>query len=108
MRPAAVSYFRAEPDGISVRLRVQPRARAVGFQGVLESGDGPRLRLAVAAAPDEGAANRAVIAALAAALDLAPSAISLVHGARGREKTLRALGDPDRLCTTLRRLGDNA
>lgn len=103
-----MSFYQARPDGISVRLRVQPRARAVGFQGVVESGDGPRLRLGVAAAPDEGAANRAVIAALAAALDLAPSAISLVHGARGRAKTLRAEGDPDRLAAALRRLGDDA
>lgn len=104
MRPPSDSFFRAEPDGVSIRLRVQPKARAPGFHGVADSGDGPRLRLSVTAPADDGAANRAVIEALATALQLAPSAFSLVHGARGREKTLRAVGDPTRLGAALSRL----
>jgi uncharacterized protein (TIGR00251 family) len=108
VRPAEAAFFRAEPDGVSIRLRVQPKARAAGFHGVADSGDGPRLRLSVTAPADDGAANRAVVAALATALQLAPSAVSLVHGARGREKTLRAVGDPARLGAVLARLGVSA
>ncbi len=98
------SFFRPVSDGMSIRLKVQPRSRAPGFHGLAPSADGPRLRLAVSAAADDGAANRAVIAALAAALDLAPSALTLTQGAKAREKTVYAAGDPARLGAALSRL----
>ena len=50
------------------------------------------LRVRVAAAPTDGDANRAVIALLARALRVPARAVSLVHGARGRDKLVRVDG----------------
>jgi uncharacterized protein len=53
------------------------------------------LALRVAARPLEGAANREVLAVIATALEVAPSAVELVAGARGRDKRVRVRGlDP--------------
>ena len=76
-----------------MRVKVQPRARRPGLQGVAASGDGPRLRLAVTAAPEDGKANRAVCALLAEALGVAASAVTVTQGASAREKTLAVAGD---------------
>jgi uncharacterized protein YggU (UPF0235/DUF167 family) len=66
-------------------VRVQARARRNEF---VEEADGS-LRVRVTAAPEGGAANRAVIALLAEALDTAPSRIELVRGASSRDKLFR-------------------
>jgi len=56
---------------------------------------GGALALRVAARPIEGAANREVLAVIATALEVAPSAVELVAGARGRDKRVRIRGlDP--------------
>ena len=56
--------------------------------------DGPRLRIAVAEAAEDGWANRAACAALARVLGIPASAVTLATGAANREKTLRVEGDP--------------
>jgi uncharacterized protein YggU (UPF0235/DUF167 family) len=56
---------------------------------------GGALALRIAAHPIEGAANREVLAVIATALEVAPSAVELVAGARGRDKRVRIRGlDP--------------
>jgi uncharacterized protein YggU (UPF0235/DUF167 family) len=69
--------------------------------GLAASADGDRLRLAVAAAPEDGRANRAACALLAAALGVAPSAVQVVAGMTAREKTLAVAGRPEELGTRL-------
>ncbi|MBW8268241.1 DUF167 domain-containing protein [Caldovatus aquaticus] len=96
------SWWRAEPDGLTLRVRVQPRARHAGLRGVQPSADGPRLGLAVTEPPEDGRANRAACAILAAALGVAPSAVSVAQGVSAREKTLRVAGDPQALAARLR------
>lgn len=61
-----------------------PRASRPGVGG---SRDGALL-VRVSAAPVEGAANEAVVRAVAAALGLAPSQVLLERGQRGRRKVL--------------------
>jgi uncharacterized protein YggU (UPF0235/DUF167 family) len=78
---------------VLVRVKVQPRARRPGLQGVAPSADGPRLRLAVTAAPEDGKANRAVCALLAEALGVATSLVTVAQGGAAREKTLAVAGD---------------
>jgi len=95
-------WWRTGPDGVSVRVKVQPRARRPGLQGVVPSADGPRLKVAVTEAPEDGRANRAVCATLAKALGIAPSAVQVVLGATAREKTLAIAGDPGDLSARLR------
>ena len=63
-----------------------------------------QLVLAVAAAPEDGRANKAICALLAEALHVPPSAIAVVQGATSREKTCRILGDPARLSEQLETL----
>lgn len=96
--PAA---WRPRPEGLEVRVRAQPKAKRPGITGVVAGTDGPRLRVAVSAAPTDGKANAAVIAALSAALGVPPSAITLTAGAAAREKTLVARGDPAALAAML-------
>jgi hypothetical protein len=90
------------PDGIELCVRAQPKSRRPGIGGV--SPDGSALRVAVAAAPEDGRANRAVCEAIATALGVPASAVSLRRGAASRLKTLHVAGDPARLTDALRRL----
>jgi len=53
---------------------------------------GERLRVAVTSPPVDGAANAAVIDALAAAFGVRRSAIEIVRGERGRRKTVSIAG----------------
>ena len=75
--------------GRLVRVRVQPRAprsEIVGWRGV------GTLSVRVAAPPVEGQANAAVVALLAGALGVRPSAVTVERGARGRDKLVRVAG----------------
>jgi uncharacterized protein YggU (UPF0235/DUF167 family) len=87
-----------------VRVKVQPRARRPGLLGIAAAADGPRLKLAVTEAPEDGRANRAVCLALARALGVAPSLVTVLHGATSREKTLTIAGDPASLAAALESL----
>jgi len=91
---AAAACWRAEAAGVAVRVKVTPRSRRPGLLGVAPGIDGPRLRLAVTEAPEDGKANRAACDALARALGVAPGAVVVAHGATAREKTLTVAGDP--------------
>ena len=71
---------------------------------MVEGADGPRLRVAVSAAPEDGRATRAVAEAVAELLDVPPSSVSLVAGATSREKTFRIAGDPAALAAALARI----
>jgi uncharacterized protein (TIGR00251 family) len=87
-------FWRAETGALLIRVKVQPKSRRPGLEGLRPGADGPRLRVAVAEAPEDGRANRAVCAALAAALGVPASLIEVSQGAAAREKTLRISGDP--------------
>lgn len=87
-------FWRAEAAALLVRVKVQPKSRHPGLDGLRPAADGPRLRVSVSEAPEDGRANRAVCAALAAALGLPASAVEVAQGAAARDKTLRISGDP--------------
>jgi uncharacterized protein YggU (UPF0235/DUF167 family) len=88
------AFWRAAPSGVTVAVKVQPKARRPGLQGAAPTADGPRLRIAVSEPPEDGRANRAACAALAGALRVAPSTVSVTAGAGAREKLLFVSGDP--------------
>lgn len=86
-------------------MRVQPRAARSSLQGVRAGA----LLLRLSAPPVEGQANEALRRYLAVALDVAPSAIQLHQGARGRDKVLLVSGvDVDVLRERLARLLETA
>lgn len=70
--------------GAEFSCRVTPRARKAAI-----SRDGGVIRIAVTAAPEDGRANMAVAAALAHALGVAKTRLSLVRGASARDKQFR-------------------
>ncbi len=77
--------IRALIDGEGrLAVRVTPGARVEALEIA-----GGRLLAKVRAKPDDGKANDAVLALLAAALDLAPSRLALLRGATSREKQFR-------------------
>lgn len=71
-----------------LRLRVRPGAETDAVVG--RHGDG--WKVAVRAAPERGAANAAVEALLAAALDLPRGAVRVVGGAATRSKVVEVDG----------------
>jgi len=79
----------APREGSLLRVRVQPRASRTEIVGWRADGT---LSVRVSAAPVEGAANTAVGVLLAGALGVRPSAVTVVHGERGRDKTIRVAG----------------
>lgn len=70
--------------GAEFTVRATPRARKPGL--ALQDGT---FRIAVTAPADEGRANAAVTEALAAALGVAKTRLSLIRGATARDKTFR-------------------
>jgi uncharacterized protein (TIGR00251 family) len=71
-------------DRILFTVRVAPRAAS----GVIAGERDGALVVRVTAPPAEGRANEAVIRIVAKALDLPPSAVRLVRGAKARTKVL--------------------
>lgn len=86
-------------------MRVTPNARRQSIDGIERRADDTcHLKLKVTAPADKGAANTAVIALLADALDLPRSAITLVSGQTARTKRISISGSPDILYLRLSQL----
>ncbi|HEY4889016.1 MAG TPA: DUF167 domain-containing protein [Candidatus Dormibacteraeota bacterium] len=73
--------------GSSITVRVHPRASRAK-----SAWKGEVLEVWVTAPPVEGAANQAVLRAVARELGVPVSAVSLRSGARGRLKTVEVAG----------------
>jgi uncharacterized protein (TIGR00251 family) len=89
-------------SGVTLRLRVTPNAGRNAIEGFEALADGTEvLRIRVAAVPDRGKANAAVIALLAKALGVPKSAIAVISGETARLKTVRIDMDADILAAAL-------
>ena len=80
--------FRDTEDGLTLRVRVQPRSSKDALAGEREGALVVRLK----APPVDGAANEALARFLGKALDVAPSAVRIVSGASGRNKLVAVSG----------------
>ena len=76
--------IRETPDGLEIRLHVQPRARRSEISGFYNGA----LKIKVTAPPVDDAANRAVIEFLSARLGISKSKISILSGAKSKDKIL--------------------
>ncbi len=80
--------IRATEAGLTLRVRVQPRASRDALSGERDGA----LVVRLTAPPVEGAANEALARVLGKALGVAPSAVRVVSGATGRNKVVSVAG----------------
>jgi uncharacterized protein len=86
-------FWRVVGDAVAVAVKVQPRARRPGLHGRVPDVAGERLAIGVCEPAEDGRANLAACAALAAAVGVSPSQVDVSGGATSRRKTLRISGD---------------
>ncbi|MHC4973210.1 MAG: DUF167 domain-containing protein [Planctomycetota bacterium] len=79
---------RDSPLGATLAVRVSPGASADRIVGA----HGEALKVAVAAPPEKGKANREVARLLAAAVGATPGDVEVVRGAAARDKVVRFAG----------------
>ncbi len=71
-----------------LKVRVTPRARRDAVEGEREGA----LLVRLTAAPVEGAANEALVKVLGRAVGLPPSAVRILRGTTGRNKSVLLVG----------------
>lgn len=81
-------WWRRKPPGLRLAVRLQPRAGADRVCGV----QGGRLRVRIAAAPVDDAANRRLCRFLAGLFGVPPASVRLLQGRRSRDKLLAVDG----------------
>ncbi len=95
--------FAAASGGISVRVRLTPKAaRNAIFGTVADAQSITALKATVTAAPEGGKANKALIGMVAKSWRLTKTSISVKSGAAHRQKTLLVEGDTEMLMKKLR------
>src|SRR2546425_501126 len=84
----APAYLRAQPDGVLLSIKLQPRA------SVNEIGQplGNELRIRVTAPPVDAAANEALIRLLADKLNWPRGRVDLIRGQSSRHKVIKLYG----------------
>jgi hypothetical protein len=84
MPAADASFLAAQPEGVRLSVKLQPRASANEICAPL----GAELKIKVTAPPVDAAANEALVKLLAEKLDCARGRVELVRGHTSRHKTL--------------------
>jgi uncharacterized protein YggU (UPF0235/DUF167 family) len=91
-------------DGVSVAVRLTPKAGADRIDGVAEDAAGARiLKARVTTVPESGKANAALLKLLAKNWKLPKSSLSVAGGAKDRNKVVHVAGDPAALYERLSR-----
>ena len=87
-KPNLPAFISVQPDGVSLAIKLQPRASANEIAGPL----GNELRVKVTAPPVEAAANEALIQLLAETLDCPRSRVEILRGHTSRHKVIKLHG----------------
>jgi uncharacterized protein (TIGR00251 family) len=82
------AYLRAQPDGVLLSVKLQPRASANEIGEPL----GNELRIKATAPPVDAAANDALVRLLAERLDCARNQVQLIRGHRSGHKVVKLYG----------------
>jgi hypothetical protein len=82
------SPIQATPGGVTIRVFVAPRSPANKVVGEHNGA----IKVALTAAPVEGAANKSLLQFLAKLLGVPRSSVTLVSGETSRQKLVRVLG----------------
>lgn len=97
--------FRRRADGVAFAVRLTPKGGRDAIEGwaVVAAGDAV-LKARVAALPEKGKANKALIALLAETLGVPRSSVRLLSGESARLKAVLVEGDPGALSARLEML----
>jgi uncharacterized protein (TIGR00251 family) len=82
------SFLRAEPDGVLLSVKLQPRAS----KNQISAPHGGELKIHVTAPPVDSAANEALIELLADKLGCGRNRIEIIRGQKSRHKTVKLHG----------------
>jgi uncharacterized protein YggU (UPF0235/DUF167 family) len=81
---------------MSLALRLTPKGGRDAIEGwVRDSSGAIILKARVAAPPEDGKANAALVALLAKTLAVPKSAVTIIGGVKARLKRVEICGDPD-------------
>ncbi|MBP0615464.1 DUF167 domain-containing protein [Jiella mangrovi] len=99
------SFWSADTAGVFVFVRVTPRASKDAIEGVtVDAAGDERLAIRLRAVPEDGKANKALVALLAKSWKIPKSAIDVVSGLTQRQKTIRLSVVDDDLASILRQI----
>lgn len=94
--------FRVIADGVTVAVRLTPKASENAIRGIERDTDGAaRIRAAVTTVPEDGKANAALLKLLAKTWKLPKTSLSIASGAMSRNKVVHIAGRPDDLSRLL-------
>jgi len=89
-----------------IAVRLTPKGGRDAVEGWTEGADGLKLlKVRVAAAPEAGRANEALVALLAEELGVAKSAVKIVGGETARNKWIEVDGDANEIARRLETIG---
>jgi uncharacterized protein (TIGR00251 family) len=89
-------------DGVRVAIRLVPRAKDDRLVAIVPTAAGGRaIKAAVAAPPEDGRANEALLRLLAREWDLPRRDVALIAGPASRSKAVKITGDPGALMARL-------
>ncbi len=92
-------------DHIALTVRLTPNGGRDAIDGVeIDAENRSYLKARVSVVPENGKANKALIALMGKSLGVAKSSVSLTSGETSRKKILRIDGDPEDLIRRLRAL----
>jgi uncharacterized protein len=89
--------WRAGRSGLRVLVRVTPKSARDGVGGIMQTPEGPALKVRVRAVAENGQANRSVETAVAQWLGLARTRVTVAQGGKSRIKTLDIDAAPEEL-----------
>ncbi|MDP9837448.1 uncharacterized protein (TIGR00251 family) [Neorhizobium huautlense] len=94
--------FSLHDDHLRLSVRLTPNGGRDSIEGVETDAEGNAyLKARVSAVPENGKANKALVALLAKKLRAPKSTISFISGETSRKKILRIEGDPEDLKANL-------
>ncbi len=101
MSPSA-SYISLRKEGVILTVKAKPgTSRRVPLRVVPVADGQSAVEVAVAAPPEDGKANKAILERLAKELGLKKNQLSIKAGSSGRLKTVEIEGDPEKLSTLI-------
>jgi uncharacterized protein (TIGR00251 family) len=79
-------------DGVTIAVRVTPRASKTAITGVMGEGAEAVLKIALAAPPVDGRANQELIDYFAEVFDISRSSVEIASGQQSRNKVVKVKG----------------